>query len=228
MKAYNLKEHILFEDESIIVCYKPAGLAVQNAKVGRMDLESMLRNYLASKMGGRQMPYLAVIHRLDQPVEGILVFAKTQDAARMLNQQLTSYQMKKEYLAVVKGVPKEKEAVLIHELEKDTKTNSSRVVKKKTSQSKRAELSYCLEKTIEETSLLRIVLKTGRHHQIRVQLSHMGMPLIGDNKYNPDVKEVKMTPALCAAKLSFLHPKTKKQLTFTVCPCGEIFQKFFD
>lgn len=228
MKNYQLEENIVYEDTEIIVCYKPAGLPVQSARMGAMDLESMLRNYLAVKLKGREMPYLAVIHRLDQPVEGILVFAKTPGAAKELNRQLTAHKMEKRYLAVVQGKPETPEAVLIDELEKDAKTNTSKVVSKKTQKSKQAELSYQLLKTIGEQSLLDISLKTGRHHQIRVQMAHAGMPLVGDSKYNPNWQATRSNPALCAAKLSFMHPKTRKQFTYEIRPQGEMFQSFLD
>ncbi|MGI6095985.1 MAG: RluA family pseudouridine synthase [Lachnospiraceae bacterium] len=228
MNAFELENNILYEDQEILVCYKPAGFPVQSARIGTMDMESALRGYLAAKRTGREMPYLAVIHRLDQPVEGVLVFAKTQSAAKELNRQLTSHAMEKRYLAVVQGYPKEKEAILTDYLEKDGKTNTSRVVSKRTAQSKQAVLSYQLVQTIGEQSLLSICLKTGRHHQIRVQLSHAGLPLVGDTKYNPGEKGKQKSLALCASSLTFMHPKTRKQFTYTVQPHGEIFQPFLD
>lgn len=219
---------IEYEDEDILICYKPAGLPVQSARVGTMDLESALRQYLSSRNGRRDPSYLAVIHRLDQPVEGILVFAKTPEAAKELNRQMVSHEMEKKYLAVVDGIPQKTEGRLVDELEKDRKSNLSRVVLSKTAGSKTAVLSYCLEKTVGERSLLSIWLRTGRHHQIRVQLSHAGLPLAGDTKYNPKEKERDgwRQLGLCAVSLSFTHPGTRKKFTWAIQPQGEIFQFF--
>ena len=132
MFSGKIEDYILFEDKEIIVCRKPAGIAVQNARIGAMDLESSLKNYLAMQDGGgRRIPYLAVIHRLDQPVEGILVFGKTPEAAKSLSAQITAGKMEKIYLAVTYGKQAEagkKEKVLEDYLKKDGKSNTSSVV----------------------------------------------------------------------------------------------------
>lgn len=157
---YFSEKDILFEDESILVIHKVAGIAVQHARTGQMDLEHGVLNYLARKRSagasGRQMPYLAVIHRLDQPVEGVIVFAKNQKAAANLNRQLTSDKMEKKYLAVVdvtdlaafKGKKAEQE--LTDYLYKDGKNNISKVVTKDTSGGKKALLYYQVLKMDEE------------------------------------------------------------------------------
>lgn len=233
-------EDILMEDQELLVVYKRAGIAVQSARTGQMDLEHQLLNYLACKQekttGGRgketdtraKKPYLAVIHRLDQPVEGILVFAKTPEAAKRLNAAMQKGQMEKVYLAVTRQKPEKEEAVLLHYLVKDGKTNTSRVAKAGEPGAKLAELSYrVLEKTETEKGsgyLLEIRLKTGRHHQIRMQMAQAGMPLCGDGKYNPqEEKEEREQLALCAARLSFPHPKTGKKLRFEIVPRGKSF-----
>ncbi len=130
--------------------------------------------------------------------------------------------MEKKYLAYVQGKPEEKKGRLVNEMEKDSRTNTSRVVEKKTSSSKRAELDYCVLKETEEGSLVEIHLHTGRHHQIRVQMAYAGMPLFGDTKYNLEEKEKDQWQqiALCAYKLSFFHPATKKKMEFQVTPVG--------
>lgn len=203
----------------MIVCCKPPGFPVQTRKPGCMDMESALRNYLTGKGEGT---YLAVIHRLDQPVQGILVFAKNKESAADLSRQIQQGKMEKKYLAYIQGKPEEKKGRLVNEMEKDAKTNTSRVVEKKTSSSKRAELDYHVLKEAEEGSLVEIHLHTGRHHQIRVQMAYAGMPLFGDTKYNPGKKEKKQWQqiALCAYKLSFFHPATKKKMEFQVKPVG--------
>ena len=165
MLEANAEKYILFEDKDIIVCRKPAGIAVQNARIGAMDLESGLKNYLASAGNGRQIPYLAVVHRLDQPVEGVLVFARNPKAARNLSAQITAGKMEKIYLAVTFGRPAEYEKsetarsteadsdeirsgkkhepkILEDYLKKDGKTNTSSVVSPGTPGAKKARLSY--------------------------------------------------------------------------------------
>ena len=131
MQSFNIQDCILYEDKDILVCHKPAGVAVQSARFGMADMESSLKNHLALKTPGK-MPYLGIIHRLDQPVEGVLVFAKTPKAAAELNRQITSKTVTKEYLAVTAQLPEEKQGHLEDYLKKDNRTNSSSVVTPKT------------------------------------------------------------------------------------------------
>ena len=242
----DIRDYILYEDREILVCHKPAGIAVQNARVGSMDMESLLKNYIAQKVPGK-MPYLGIIHRLDQPVEGVLVFALNGKAAAELNRQMTSGGIEKIYLAVTAGHITQEKAVLEDWLKKDNRTNSSAVVPAGTAGAKKAVLSYEMieqketgNKTggeavregqeaepTEIRSLLRIHLDTGRHHQIRVQMAHAGMALVGDKKYNYDKEENGQEPlALCSAKLGFRHPVTKKKMEFQVVPTGSAFRIF--
>ena len=199
---YKNTENILYEDKDVVVCCKPAGFPVQTRKPGCMDMESALRNYLAGKGQGT---YLAVIHRLDQPVQGILVFAKNKGSAADLSQQIQQGKMEKKYLAYVQGKPEEKKGRLVNEMEKDSRTNTSRVVEKKTSSSKRAELDYCVLKETEEGSLVEIHLHTGRHHQIRVQMAYAGN-LLSLEIRNITLKKRKRTSGsrLRCARISFL------------------------
>ena len=222
----DIRDYIIYEDKDILVCHKPAGIAVQNARVGSMDLESLLKNYIAQKVPGK-MPYLGIIHRLDQPVEGVLVFALNAKAAAELNRQMTSGKIKKIYLAVTEGEAKAEKATMEDWLKKDNRANSSAVVAAGTSGAKKAVLSYELLETREvqgqKRNLLEICLDTGRHHQIRVQMAHAGMPLVGDRKYNPQ-QSGQEPLALCSAKLGFLHPVTKKKMEFQVIPAGSAFE----
>ena len=222
----DIRDYIIYEDKDILVCHKPAGIAVQNARVGSMDLESLLKNYIAQKVPGK-MPYLGIIHRLDQPVEGILVFALNAKAAAELNRQMTSGKIKKIYLAVTEGEVKKEKATLEDWLKKDNRTNSSAVVTAGTSGAKKAVLSYELlemrDMQGQKRNLLEICLDTGRHHQIRVQMAHAGMPLVGDRKYNPQ-QSGQESLALCSAKLGFQHPVTKKKMEFQVTPAGSVFK----
>lgn len=234
MKGRFSREDILMEDADILVVHKHAGVAVQSAKFGQIDLEHELLNYLAVSQGqrGRQMPYLAVIHRLDQPVEGILVFGKTPQAARKLNEAMQKDRMEKIYLAVTDGKPERTEGKLVDYLKKDGRTNRSEVATKDTPGAKQAELSYRILETFggpeEEYSLVQIRLKTGRHHQIRVQMAHAGAPLWGDSKYAPNRRDEKRAEGigLCAFRLTFAHPRTGKRLEFQVSPEGEVFSGF--
>ena len=214
------KENILFEDKDILVYHKPAGIATQTARLGEQDVVSQVKNYLKNS-------YLGLVHRLDQPVEGILVFAKTKEAAA----QLGSQNMEKMYYAVVCS-GEAQEGILVDYLLKDGRENSSRVVASGTKDAKRAELSYRIIKVIDENGLAQIRLKTGRHHQIRVQMAHAGMPLLGDTKYGSEhSKEVsrKMNVkdvALCAYRLAFTHPTTRKKIEFVMEPEANIFKKW--
>lgn len=224
----DIRDYIIYEDKDILVCHKPAGIAVQNARVGSMDLESLLKNYIAQKVPGK-MPYLGIIHRLDQPVEGVLVFALNAKAAAGLNRQMTSGKIKKIYLAVTEGEAKAEKVTLEDWLKKDNRANSSAVVAAGTSGAKKAVLSYELLETREvqgqKRNLLEICLDTGRHHQIRVQMAYAGMPLVGDRKYNPQ-QSGQEPLALCSAKLGFLHPVTKKKMEFQVTPAGSAFKEW--
>ena len=225
---------ILYEDDQILVCHKPAGVPVQTKKIGTQDMESILKNYLfihSSHHAGHKPPYLAVIHRLDQPVSGILVFARTPAAAKNLNQQLQNDQFEKYYQAVVCGALPDS-GTLTDYLVKDGRTNTSRICSKNTPGAKKAVLSYEILETSEVTglSVVQIHLGTGRHHQIRVQMAHHGMPLWADGKYKKkeEMLEAEQGTAigLCAWRLEFAHPKTGKKMRFEVQPEGACFQEF--
>lgn len=187
---------ILYEDAQLLVCYKEAGLPVQSARVGTKDLESILKQYLREQnedTAGHTEPYLGTVHRLDQPVEGVMAFAKTPQAAKLLSAQLTDGRMKKTYRAVTRmneRQPAGASAELQDYLLKDGRANLSKVVPEGTKGAKLAKLEYTVlgEAALEDgiRALLEIHLLTGRHHQIRVQLSHAGMPICGDRKYGAE------------------------------------------
>lgn len=226
-----IEDRIVYEDQQVIVCQKTAGIAVQNARTGVMDLECALKNYLAEK-NSRQMPYLGIVHRLDQPVEGLLVFAKTKQAAADLSRQMVRGDMGKYYLAVTLQKPAAPEGDLEDYLQKDGKSNSSCVVKKGTSGAKKARLHYRVLQCVREEQsvtgekyLISVKLETGRHHQIRVQLANAGIPLAGDRKYNGE-EQTEFPLGLCAWRLEFQHPKTRKKMQFQIFPEGAAFQGF--
>lgn len=210
----------LYEDDELLVIKKDAGTPVQAGKMRIMDLEGIIKRelYMRNPKGGE--PYLGIVHRLDQPVEGVMVFAKNPKAAAALSKQVTDGTMKKHYLALVCGKPSEKEGTLVDYLQKDGRSNTSKVVPKGTKDAKRSELNYKVLKENEETALLEIELLTGRHHQIRVQMANAGWPLYGDTKYNPAFAETTgyVQTALCAYKLSFVHPRTGKRMEFSIEP----------
>lgn len=245
-----MRTKILYEDKHIIVVHKPAGIAVQSGRVGQTDVESELKNHLAAASGGEhqkgKQPYLGIIHRLDQPVEGVLVFAKTQQAAAALNSQLAGADFCKDYFAVVCGKPEPKRQELVDYIKKEgsvakicppseemaAKGEVSQMrgkgagTQQKPDAPKKAVLSYevLLSKPVgqEEISLLTVRLKTGRFHQIRAQLSHAGYPLLGDAKYGSEKSRALSgslqvrNAALCAVHLSFRHPVSGKQMEYTV------------
>lgn len=173
--------NILYEDEEVIVCEKPAGVAAQTRRLGQADMESLLKNYRAAK---GEPPYIGVVHRLDQPVRGVMVFAKTKEAAADLSRQVQTKMADKFYYAVTDGVPEQKKGTLEDYLLRDGKTNTSKVVSKSTEGAKSARLDYEVTAQNKTNAILRIRLDTGRHHQIRVQLANAGIPIVGDAKYN--------------------------------------------
>lgn len=218
---------ILFEDEHIMVVKKDAGIPVQAGKLRMMDLQGLIKNelYKRNRKGGE--PYLGLIHRLDQPVEGVMVFAKTPFAAGSLSEQVTDGRMKKHYLALLCGKPETDEGTLVDYLVKDGRTNTSSVAKAGEKDAKRSELNYKVLRRSEETTLVEVELITGRHHQIRVQMANAGWPLYGDTKYNPAFQETKehVQTALCAYQLSFVHPKSKKVMEFSIEPDNSMLKQ---
>ena len=203
--------NILYEDEEVIVCEKPAGVAAQTRRLGQADMESVLKNYRAAK---GEPPYIGVVHRLDQPVRGVMVFAKTKEAAADLSRQVQTKMADKFYYAVTDGVPEQKKGTLEDYLLRDGKTNTSKVVSKSTEGPKSERLDYEVTAQNKTNAILRIRLDTGRHHQIRVQLSHAGMPIVGDAKYGKGGGQL----CLCSFKTSFRHPRTGRQMTYEVKP----------
>lgn len=219
--------NIIFEDEHLLVVKKDAGIPVQAGKLRIMDLQGLIKNelYKRNRKGGE--PYLGLIHRLDQPVEGVMVFAKTPFAAGALSEQVTDGRMKKHYLALLCGKPSEDSGKLVDYLVKDGRTNTSCVAEQASKDAKRSELNYKVLKRNDETTLVEVELLTGRHHQIRVQMANAGWPLYGDTKYNPEFQEVTehVQTALCAYKMSFVHPKTKKVMEFCIEPDNSMLKQ---
>lgn len=238
-----MRTRIIYEDEQVLVCHKPAGLATQSGHVGQTDMVSELKKYLPAGQKGvvkakpDNAPYLGVIHRLDQPVEGLLVFARTKEAAAKLTAQLAKGSLNKQYYAIVCGKPDREAGELVDYLRKEK--DMARVAQKgaEDKEAKKAVLQYRqISTNVTEASGLEaklswldIQIDTGRFHQIRVQMSHAGLPLLGDLKYGTEQsREIsnKMgirNVALYAYRLEFVHPTTGKKLTFQIepkLPCG--------
>lgn len=218
---------IIYEDDVMLVCNKAAGTAVQSRRLGTPDLESMVRNYLRKKTGG-QAPYAAAVHRLDQPVEGLVVFAKNKQAAAHLSLQMSQYTADKYYLAVTEGIWEQPEAGLTDYLKKDAKNNRSSVIDEADKNGKKSQLEYRVLETRQDVQLIEVHLLTGRHHQIRVQTSHAGHPIVEDTKYNVRYfeKPAGCQIALCAYKLILSHPVSKKRMMFSDRPVGKNFRDF--
>ena len=239
---------IVYEDRDVLVIQKPAGLATQTSRVDRQDVVSELKKYLAVEASDRRPagePYLGIIHRLDQPVEGLLVFAKNKKAAASLTAQLSSENqsgagtLNKSYYSVFSGKMPEKSGELVDGLYRDPSGKAviwEQGQVKKPPQVKRAVLRYHIlqEEKVQDfiLSLAEIHIDTGRYHQIRAQMAHAGMCLLGDSKYGDaaskeiseklDIRNV----ALCAFNLEFRHPVTKEKMSFQIKPQGVAFSFF--
>lgn len=215
-----MKINILYEDTELIVCIKPAGVPTQSKEIRTPDMETLLKTHLRKNSDSKQIPYLGVIHRLDQPVKGLLVFAKTPAAARNLNTQLTTSGFGKYYRALLSHIPDKSEDTLEHYLIRDGRTNTSSVCTADTEGAKKAKLHYKIVRTIGEQAVAEIELDTGRHHQIRVQMSAIGCPIVGDTKYGaartdrPAPRRESRRIELYACRLTFIHPTTKKKMNF--------------
>lgn len=215
----------VYEDDVIIVCDKPAGVAVQSRRLDRKDLEGLVRSYLI-KQSGRRDVFAAAVHRLDQPVEGLVLLAKTRQAAATLSGQMQGGEWSKEYLAVVEGKLPQTEGILEDYLRKDIRTQQAQIVSAQEEGAKRAKLEYKVLESLADRQLVRIRLYTGRYHQIRAQLAHAGHPLAGDSRYRSASGMDGRGLGLCAYRLTFSHPVTGERLTFTKCPEGENFRDF--
>lgn len=226
-----MKIEILYEDKEILVCVKPYGVPVQGDKSRDTDVLSYLKNHIFEAEEMEEEPYLALIHRLDRPVGGVMVFAKTQDAAADLSDQVQDGTMIKFYQAVLTGELPDEFGTLEDYLVKDGKSNLSKVVKKGTKGAKKAILDYEVLDVFETDegilSYVLIQLVTGRHHQIRVQTSSRGAGIYGDTKYNPRFMKTKrryMQIALYATRLEFEHPSTGEHMVFKCEPEGDAFE----
>ncbi len=222
-----LKQRILYEDNHLIAVNKLPSEIVQGDKTGDEPLSEVVKNYLKEKYHKPGNVFLGVIHRLDRPVSGVVVFAKTGKALRRMNELVKQRAMQKTYWAIVKNKPSQPEGKLVHHLTRNTTKNKSFAGNTPRPGSKEAVLSYKLLASGENYHLLEIDLHTGRHHQIRAQLSAMGCPIKGDLKYgfprsNPDA-----SISLHARKVSFVHPVKKERIEIIADPTAGMLWQYF-
>lgn len=208
---------VLFEDNHLLVVKKPQNIPTQEDESKDEDMLNICKKYLKEKYQKSGNVYLGLVHRLDRPTGGILVLAKTSKAARRLTEQIQNGEFRKKYLAVVEGRPREKIAHLTHYLKKDEKNNKVYIVPELETGAKKADLEYVALDYINDLSLIEVSLFTGRSHQIRVQLSSIGCPIVSDIKYGAK-KKITKNLSLWAHKLSFNHPTKNERLSFECFP----------
>ena len=216
---------ILHEDNHLIVINKRVGDIVQGDKTGDKPLSEVVKEYIKDKYNKPGEVFLGVVHRLDRPTTGIVVFARTSKALTRLNELFKNRETQKTYWAVVKHKPVESKGSLIHYLKRNEKNNTSKAHLKEVPESKMAHLDYNIIKELQNYFVLEIDLHTGRHHQIRAQLSAIGSPIKGDLKYGAERSNPDGGIHLHARKLSFIHPVSKELVTITAPVPDEVVWK---
>ena len=206
---------VLYEDNHIIVVNKRAGDIVQGDKTGDKPLSDVVKEYIAEKYNKPGNVYLGTVHRLDRPTTGLVIFAKTSKVLPRLNKLFVSKNISKTYWALVKNQPEKESDSLTHWLKKNHKNNKSKAHINQVPDSKKAILHYKTIKTLDNYFLLEVNLETGRHHQIRVQLSNIGSPIKGDLKYGFDRSNKDASISLHARNIKFVHPVSKIELDIT-------------
>jgi 23S rRNA pseudouridine1911/1915/1917 synthase len=209
---------VLYEDNHLLIVNKRPGDIVQGDKTGDKPLSEVAKDYIAKKYNKPGAVYLGVVHRIDRPTSGIIVFARTSKALSRLNNMFKERATEKTYWAVVKNEPKKKSDTLVHYLKRNSKQNKSYANIHEVPDSKKAILHYSVEKTLDRYSLLKIDLETGRHHQIRSQLSVIGSPIKGDLKYGFDRSNKDGSIHLHARELRFIHPVKKEPIHIVAPP----------
>lgn len=207
--------NVLYEDNHVIVVEKKPNILSQSDITGDKDLLNLVKDYVKEKYNKPGNVYIGLVHRLDRPVGGIMVFARTSKAAKRLNDQIKKHVVKKTYVAVLDGKLDNKQGKLTNYLYKDPKIFVSKVVDENHPNAKLAELEYEVIGYYENKTIVKVNLITGRHHQIRVQFSNIGYPLYGDGLYG---KENKEQIRLFSYRLEFIHPVTKEMMMFKLLP----------
>lgn len=203
---------VIYEDNHIIIVNKRAGDIIQGDKTGDKPLSEVVKSFIKERDNKPGNVYLGVVHRLDRPTTGVVMFAKTSKALPRLNKLFAEKDAKKTYWAVVKNAPPKTTDTLIHWLKKNPKNNKSSAYSKEIREGKKAILHYTLLKQLDNYFLLEIALETGRHHQIRVQLASIGCPIKGDLKYGFDRSNADASIHLHARELSFIHPVSNESI----------------
>lgn len=212
MRSQKNNLQVLYEDNHIIIINKRVGDLVQGDKTGDLPLSEIVKQYIAEKYQKKGNVFLGVVHRLDRPTSGIVIFARTSKALERLNKMLREKLIQKTYWAIVKNKPAENRGTLTHYLKKNPKNNKTTVFIKENEGSKKAILHYKLIKELDNYYLLEIDLETGRHHQIRAQLSAMKCPIKGDLKYGFNRSNKDGGISLHAREISFSHPVSNKSI----------------
>lgn len=212
-----MKLNVIYEDNHIIVVEKPAGVPTQADYTKDPDMYNLVRDYIKEKYNKPGQAFVGIVHRLDRPVGGIMVFAKTSKGASRLSEQIRNRTFKKIYLAEVSGVLENKTGTLENYLIKNEKKNMSVVTSKDAEGAKLAKLDYEVIDEMENSSVVKVTLHTGRHHQIRVQFANIGHSLVGDAKYGKD-KKGRSEVMLWAYSLEFKHPTKDEIMKFIIKP----------
>ena len=212
---------VLYEDNHVIVVVKPHNVPTQEDESGDKDMLSMVKEYIKEKYNKEGEAFIGLVHRLDRPTGGIMVFARNSKSASRLSKQIADKEMSKTYYAVTNAIPKQKSGRLVNQLKKDEKNNIVRIVPISEKGAKQAELAYKVLATEGENALVEVKLITGRGHQIRVQFSGINCPLYGDNKYGKNNTKGTINLGLWAGRLEFLHPVTKQKMSFICAPDSE-------
>lgn len=212
---------VIYEDNHIIVVYKEYGEIVQGDKTGDTPLSEKVKQYIKENYAKPGEVFLGVVHRLDRPVSGLVVFARTSKALARLNKMFANGEVHKTYWAITKNVPQEKSGTLVHWLVRNEKQNKSYAYDSEKPNSKRAELNYRVIGKSDNYYLVEIDLKTGRHHQIRCQLAKIGCPIKGDLKYGAKRSNPDGSISLQAHRIQFIHPVSKKHIDIQLDPEGE-------
>ena len=218
---------ILYEDNHIIAVCKRSSDLSQGDKTGDISLDTEVKNYIAAKYNKPGDVFLGVVHRLDRPVSGVILYARTSKALERLNEMFRTSQVRKIYLAIVKDRPPEDQGTITHFLKKNEKQNKTYVFDNEVKGSKQASLTYCLKCRSERYYLLEVELHSGRHHQIRAQLAKIGCPIKGDLKYGFPRSNEDGSISLMARSIEFIHPVKKEKMIITApFPRGDIWNAF--
>lgn len=227
MTNSNLSDRILFEDNHLIIVNKLPSEIVQGDKTGDTPLSELVKEYIKEKYNKPGEVYLGVVHRIDRPVSGVVVFARTSKALSRMNELIKQRQIQKKYWAIVKNKPSEISGTLSHYLRRDQKKNKSFAYTKPVDNSKEAKLSYMLAANSNDYYLLEVNLITGRHHQIRSQLSKIGCPIKGDLKYGSKRSNKDASISLHARSIEFVHPIKQEVLKVVANPPDDVLWNHF-